>query len=197
MYRAVKNILPFLLSGLFIAMPMNTFASNQQTNLGRVSYSGSACPAQSVSVRLSNNKNLLKINFKKYSVDTSGKNRKNLRKKCNIIIPIQVKKGWSVSLISANYYGKQTLPSGSYSNVTTAYSFAGKRGVKFHTSFKGPNHKTYNLHDPLSNFANVWSKCGGTAKIRINSSVLVKPNALSSLTTQHSLSTKLRYRKCQ
>ena len=197
MYRAAKNILPFMISSLLLVTPMNTSATNSLTHLGKVSYSGNACPAKSTSVRLSNNKKLLKINFKKYSVNTGGSNRKNIRKKCSITVPIRVKKGWSVSLISANYRGKHTLPSGSSASVTTAYSFAGQRGRKFHSSFKGPNHKAYNLHDPLSHFANVWSKCGGTAKIRISSSVLVKPNALTSLTTQQSFSTRLRYRKCQ
>ncbi|MCK5896981.1 MAG: DUF4360 domain-containing protein [Cocleimonas sp.] len=155
-----------------VAIAKSTNLSINETSLGIPSYSGSACPKKSVAINLNDNKDVIRITFEDYRVKSIGKSKKNRRKKCNILIPIQGKKGWSVSLIGTDYTGKLALASGTNASFTNVYSFAGQRGSRFHTDFTGPNDQAYNLHDPLSEFANVWSNSGSETNIRINSSLL-------------------------
>lgn len=177
----------------------NINSNSNKTDLGTSSYSGSACPKKSVAISINDTKDAISVTFKDYLAQSLGKSKNSLRKKCNILIPIQVKKGWSVSLISTDYTGKLTLPSGTDASFTNVYSFAGQRGSRFHTNFKSPNDQPYNLHDPLSEFANVWSGCGNETSVRINSSLLLKPNltgTASTIDARQGFVTKLRYRKC-
>lgn len=203
MHQIIKKIL--LLTLLSLSATISVSAREKvenninHTSLGKPSYSGSACPAQSVSINMNDTKETISITFNDYIVKSAGKGTKNLRKKCNITIPLQVKKGWSVSLIGTDYTGKLQLPSGADASFTNVYSFAGQRGSRFHTNFKGPHNKSYNLHDPLSEFANVWSGCGRATHVRINSSLLLKPNTSSQASTidaRQGFVTQLRYRKC-
>ncbi|HHL19575.1 MAG TPA: DUF4360 domain-containing protein [Thiothrix sp.] len=199
MKRAItRTILLITLNLLTMTQTNAVVDSANKTDLGTSSYSGSACPKKSVSISINDTKDMISVTFKNYIAQSSGKSKKSLRKKCNILIPIQVKKGWSVSLIDTNYTGKLTLPTGAEASFTNVYSFAGQRGSRFHTNFKGPNDQPYNLHDPLSEFANVWSGCGSETHVRINSSLLLKPNttASSTIDARQGFVTKLRYRKC-
>ncbi len=200
MKRAITKITLLIALNLLTMAQTNAVVDNtNKTDLGTYSYSGSACPKKSVSISINDTKDVISVTFKNYIAQSSGKSKKSLRKKCNILIPIQVKKGWSVSLISTDYTGKLTLPSGTEASFTNVYSFAGQRGSRFHTHFKGPNDQPYNLHDPLSEFANVWSGCGNETSVRINSSLLLKPNPTGTASTvdaRQGFVTKLRYRKC-
>lgn len=196
----IKKIALLITIQLLAITQVNAVADyTNKTNLGVSSYSGSACPAKSVVININANKNAIRVKFKNYIVQAKGKSNKSLRKKCNIVIPIQVKKGWSASLISTSYAGKLNLPTGSHASFTNVSTFAGQRGSRFHSNFKNPRNKTYTLHDPLSKFASVWSGCGSATKLRINSSLLLKPNATGTASTvdaRQGFVIKLRYRKC-
>jgi len=204
MTNAIKKITLLIALNLITMTQSNavtdTINSNvNKTDLGIFSYSGSACPKKSVTISINDTKDAISVTFKDYIAQSSAKSKNSLRKKCNILIPIQVKKGWSISLISTDYTGKLTLSSGTDASFTNVYSFAGQRGSRFHTTFKGPNDQAYNLHDPLSEFANVWSGCGSETSVRINSSLLLKPNPTGTSSTvdaRQGFVTKLRYRKC-
>lgn len=200
MTRAANKTLLFILLSLLATTQVSAVENNiNKTNLGSSSYSGSACPTKSVAININDNKDKISITFKDYVVKSAGKDAKSLRKKCSILIPIQVKQGWSVSLIGTDYTGQLALPSGTDASFTNVYSFAGQRGSRFHTNFKGPNKQSYNLHDPLSEFANVWSGCGSETNVRINSSLLLKPNTAGTAAqadARQGFVTKLRYRKC-
>jgi hypothetical protein len=200
MKRAITKITLLITLNVLTMTQTNAVVDNtNKTDLGTSSYSGSACPKKSVSISINDTKDVISVAFKDYIAQSSGKSKNSLRKKCNILIPIQVKKGWSVSLIDTNYTGKITLPAGTEASFTNVYSFAGQRGSRFHTNFKGPHDQPYNLHDPLSEFANVWSGCGSETSVRINSSLLLKPNPTgtsSTIDARQGFVTKLRYRKC-
>jgi hypothetical protein len=204
MKRAIKKMTLLIALNLITITPTHAVTDNSNSNinktdLGTFSYSGSACPKKSVTISINDTKDTISVIFKDYIAQSSGKSKNSLRKKCTILIPIQVKKGWSVSLIGTDYTGKLSLPSGTEASFTNVYSFAGQRGSRFHTAFKSPNNQAYNLHDPLSEFANVWSGCGSETSVRINSSLLLKPTSTgvtSTVDARQGFVTKLRYRKC-
>lgn len=184
---------------LGIAMS-NASAKSKKIQLGRVAYSGSACPSDSVSIGLNSNKTSVHVNFKQYVVEAHGRNQRSSKKTCHIAIPIQVPAGVSISLVSASYKGKVSLPAGTEAKIMNAYSFSGKRGRRFRSVVRGPNTKSYSFNDPLSSFASLWTPCGKDTTLRITTSTRVKTSANSGKTmadSRQGFVTQLRYRSCQ
>ncbi len=209
MIRAIKNTTIFsLLLGISFVLgltPLNASNTVPSISLGRIAYSGSACPNGSVSASLNKNNATLHINFNQYVVEVHGRNQHSLRKTCDIALPIQVPKGVSVSLVSANYNGKVSLPAGSHARFMNAYSFSGRRGSRFKTDLHGPNSNGYSFRDSLSSFASVWSACGKNTTLRITTSTRIKTDGTAAkeakgktlADSRQGFITQLRYRSCQ
>ena len=198
-----KRFLPFaFIIGLFLFATTAIQAAGHKNSisLGRIAYSGNACPSGSVSARLNGGNEQLVINFKQYVVESRGRNQRNIKKTCNIALPIIVPEGISVSLVSANYTGQVSLPKGSHVRFMNAYSFRGRRGSRFRADIHGPHHQGYTFHDPLSSFASIWSACGRDTILRITTSTRIKTNGAdgkSLADPRQGLMTQLRYRSCQ
>ncbi len=203
MRRAVfKNIMISLsaFSILGIMAMSNAFAKSKKVQLGRVAYSGSACPGGSVSTSLNSSKTRIRVNFKRYVVEAHGRNQRSSKKTCHISIPIKVPAGVSISLVSASYKGKVSLPAGTEAKIMNAFSFSGKRGSRFRSVVRGPNTKSYSFNDPLSSFASLWTACGKDTTLRITTSTRVKRGENSGKTmadSRQGFVTQLMYRSCQ
>jgi len=184
-----------------VLLTQTASADLTKTHLGNISYTGSACPKGSVSTSLSSNKKRVTVHFNNYIVTLRGRNQSSSRKKvCTLAIPVKVPKGWSVSLVSANYYGRLELSNGADARIMNEYSFAGTRGGRFRTVFRGPTTRKYSLKDPLTRLAGVWSSCGTNATIRITTSARVKSHgnqSKSEADIRNGLVTRLQYRRCQ
>lgn len=200
MHRAIIYTATLLAAPLVISTPAHSGEGRKGVRLGKVVYSGSACPQGSISARLHQNNTRLKLNFKQYVIEVRGRNKRSIRKTCDISLPLKIPKGMSVSLVSANYSGKVALPIGSHARMTTTYAFTGKRGHRYKTDIHGPHHKGYKFHDPLSALASVWSACGKDARLRIITSTRIKKDAGSGISrtdSRQGFVTRLRYRSCQ
>jgi len=197
MSRAITQAF-ILIVFLGIATP-TTWADIQSIQLGNVKYSGSACPAGSVTTFIEPATAQIHIHFNQYIVEAHGRNQ-GLRKTCQLSIPIKVPNGVSISLVSAEYNGKVALPTGGQARIMNAYSFSGRRGMRFKTEFQGPSTQGYSLHDPLSSFASVWSPCGQDTVLRVTTSTRIKTrtsNHRAYADSQQGFVTQLRYRSCQ
>ncbi len=203
MNRAIAKagILLFVLSSITVVSTTTSSANTQENiRLGKIAYAGNACPKGSVSASLNPKSATLQINFNKYIVETQGRNQHSLRKKCNITVPLSVPKGMSVSLVSAHYKGKVSLPAGSQARIMNTFSFSGRSRSRFRTDLRGPNHHNYHFHDSLSSLAGVWSACGKNTTLRITTSIRIKTNGNAGKAHADSLQgllTQLRYRSCQ
>ena len=143
--------------------------------LGEPGYGGTGCPDGSASVTLSPDAKSLSILFDEYYVEAGGATNKSLdRKSCNIAIPVHVPQGLSVSILTIDYRGFNSLPSGARSVFNVEYFFAGQRGPRFSKTFRGELDQDYLITHKLPATALVWSACGADVNLRTNSSIRVQ-----------------------
>lgn len=172
--------------------------------LGEPGYGGTGCPDGSASVTLSPDAKSLSILFDEYYVEAGGSTNKSLdRKSCNIAIPVHVPQGLSVSILTIDYRGYNSLPSGARSVFNVEYFFAGARGPTFSKTFNGALDKDYLITNKLKASALVWSKCGADVNLRTNSSIRVQTKqnkeALATVDSQDvsaAIVYALQWKKC-
>ncbi len=146
-------------------------------SIGVPGYGGNGCPQGSASAILSPDSKTLTVLFDQYSAEagkTSG--RKLDRKACNLAIPVHIPQGLSISILSIDYRGFNSLPSGGVSEMNVEYFFAGSRGPQYRKRFYGPVSSDYLLNNTLAAGAIVWSACGADTILRANTSVVATTN---------------------
>lgn len=195
------------LSSALVALTLGLTATSAQAaavTLGDPSYGGSGCPAGSASASISPDGTALSILFDSFTVEAGGPNANVARKSCNLSIPVKVPNGFSVSLIDADYRGFVDAPRGSMARLDTEYFFAGTRGPKFSTTFNGPYSNTYTKSHRLAATSNVWSACGASVNLRVNSGMMVRAGrgaeALASVDSadfKSGVVYHLQYRSCR
>lgn len=169
----MKKILA--IAALLIAGSVASVSYADDIALGEPGYGGTGCPDGSASVTLSPDAKSLSILFDEYYVEVGGATNKSLdRKSCNIAIPVHVPQGLSVSIITVDYRGYNSLPSGASSTFAVEYFFAGVRGPTFNKTFNGELDKDYTITNKLQATALVWSACGADVNLRTNSSIRVR-----------------------
>ena len=172
--------------------------------LGKPGYGGTGCPDGSASVTLSPDAKSLSILFDEYYVEAGGSTNKSLdRKSCNIAIPVHVPQGLSVSILTIDYRGYNSLPSGARSVFNVEYFFAGQKGPTFSKTFNGSLDKDYLITNKLKASALVWSKCGADVNLRTNSSIRVQTKqnkeALATVDSEDinaAIQYQLQWKKC-
>ena len=172
--------------------------------LGEPGYGGTGCPDGSASVTLSPDAKSLSILFDEYYVEAGGATNKSLdRKSCNIAIPVHVPQGLSVSILTIDYRGFNSLPSGARSVFNVEYFFAGQRGPRFSKTFRGELDQDYLITNKLQATALVWSACGADVNLRTNSSIRVQTRqnkeALASVDSEDinaAIKYQLQWKRC-
>lgn len=145
--------------------------------LGVPGYGGNGCPAGSASVTLSPDYTALSILFDRYIAEAGGATNRTLdRKSCNISIPVQVPQGYSVSLFKIDYRGFAAIPPGGYGVFRAEYFWAGSRGPDFVINRHEPYNGNFLLQDELEARSIVWSRCGQSIILRVNTSTEISTN---------------------
>jgi len=172
--RSLSQIFSTLLvsAAAISSLPANAAMDIQ---LGIPGYGGTGCPANTASVTLSPDQKELSILFDQYTVE-AGNGRTMDRKSCNLSIPVHVPQGYSISLFQVDYRGFTSLPAGARGQFNAEYFFAGSRGVRASKSFFGPTSDMYDFTNHLAAEALVWSACGDSVNLRVNTSMLVQTN---------------------
>jgi hypothetical protein len=160
-----------------------------QVTIEGAGYGGSGCPAGSASVTVSPDGQELTILFDKFIA-------KNGRKSCNLSIPIRVPQGFQISLYDADYRGY--VAPRTVGSLRAEYFFAGTRGPVFQRTFRGETN--YNVRDSLATVANVWSRCGDSLNMRVNSAMTARgagDATVDSFDLSHrGLVYHIKYRSC-
>ncbi|BAZ41954.1 hypothetical protein NIES4101_79220 [Calothrix sp. NIES-4101] len=131
-------------------------------------YGGSGCPGGTASISFSPNGQKLTIRFNQFIA--RGNKPNESRKNCNLTIPVRVPKGYQVSLNNASYRGN--VAPRTTGKLRAEYFFAGQPGSIFSRAFTGK--REYNVRDSLRNKTNVWSRCGDSVNMRVNSSMIAQ-----------------------
>ncbi len=157
---------------------MSATAMAQSLQLGVPAYGGTGCPAGSASVTVSPAQDAVSILFDQY-VTEAGRttNRRIDRKSCNITVPVRVPQGYSVAVLQVDYRGYNAVPSGGYSRFDADYFWAGSQGVRISRVFNGPLNDNFSVTDNLIATTLVWTPCGASVNLRVNSSMMAQSNS--------------------
>ncbi len=161
-------------------MIVSASAANAQSGLqlGLPEHGGTACPQGTVSASVSPDGNEVSILFDQYVAEAGGSTGKSLdRKSCNIAIPVLVPQGYSVSIFQVDYRGFAAIPRGGRGQFNVEYFFAGSRGVRTTKNLRAGSESDYIFTDRLQATALVWSACGASTNLRMNTSMLVGSNS--------------------
>lgn len=174
---------------LFVATLATLFAVSQAEaqnglRLGEASYGGTGCPAGTASVTVSPNQDAISILFDNFVAEAGNTTGRRLdRKACSISIPVQVPNGYSVAVFQTDYRGFNLIPgAGAYTQLDTEYFWAGVRGPKFSRRFSGPQTDNYTQSNGVIASTLVWTPCGASVNLRVNSSIMAMSNGAMSQT---------------
>jgi hypothetical protein len=172
----MKKIIGML--SLIAAVAASSAAHAQSgIRLGQPAYGGNGCPAGSASATLSPNEDTLSLLFDSYMAEAGGVTGRRVdRKACNIAIPVTVPQGYSISVFKVDYRGFNSLPSGAFSRFAVEYFFAGSVGPRQQKTFVGPSNSDYLLTSNLQATSLVWTPCGASTNLRVNSSMMTQTN---------------------
>lgn len=164
------------------AMMISSMAEAQLApgiRLGNPAYGGPGCPAGTASVTLSPGEDAISILFDQFVVEAGGTTGKRVdRKSCNLSIPVRIPQGYSVSVIQTDYRGFNLIPgAGAYNRLDTEYFWAGIRGPRFSQVYNGPQNMDYTQTNGIMATSLVWSACGASITLRVNSSIMTQTNA--------------------
>ncbi len=191
----MMKLLKALIVTTLVTLPISPAFAESQVQIQGASYGGSGCPDRSASVSVSPDGQELTVLFDKFSA--LGNDPSQSRKSCNLSIPIKVPEGFQISLYDADYRG-YVAPSTS-GTLRAEYFFAGNRGPVFQRTFNGENN--YNVRDSLATVADVWSACGDSTNMRVNTSMSARGKGAATVDSfdlaHRGLVYHIKYRSCR
>ena len=172
---------------LFLSTVTTTLIMSQafadDIHLGTPNYGGNGCPQGTASATLSPDRQSLSILFDSYIAEAGGHTGLNVdRKSCNIAIPVHVPQGYSISVFKVDYRGYTFVPAGGSARFNVEYFFAGQRGPSMARTFPGFVNNNYLISNNIAASAMVWSGCGESVNLRINSSMMALTNSSKAQT---------------
>lgn len=165
-----------LISAIALLASSQVFA--QGIRLGTPAYGGTGCPSGTASVTLSPSEDAISVLFDQFVTEAGGTTGRRIdRKSCNLTIPVHVPGGYSVSVFSVDYRGFNAVPAGGYNRLTSEYFWAGIRGPRVDRTYYGPQATDYIATDNLIASAFVWSPCGQSVNLRVNTGMMSMANS--------------------
>lgn len=164
--------------GAATVVMMSASAMAQGLELGVPAYGGTGCPAGTASVSVSPAQDAVSILFDQYVAEAGRTTGRRIdRKSCNITVPVRVPQGYSVAILTVDYRGYNAIPAGGYSRFDAEYFWAGSQGPRISRVFNGPTNDIYSITDNLIATTIVWTPCGASVNLRINSSMMAQANS--------------------
>ncbi|MEH2423840.1 MAG: DUF4360 domain-containing protein [Nostoc sp.] len=155
-------------------------------------YSGRGCPTNTVTVTPSLDFQILSIQFNQYIAVAN--NQAQSYRTCNLVIPIKLPQGIQVSFYDADYRGY--VSPATTGKLQAEYFFFGP-GPVFTRNVIGES--DYFVRDSLVTYANIWSRCGATVNMQVNTSMRatgIGKATVGSPDLAQGLVFHLRYRSC-
>ncbi|MBF0361595.1 MAG: DUF4360 domain-containing protein [Oligoflexia bacterium] len=163
--------------GLLLMLTSLSVLAAPDIRLGMPGYGGTGCPAGSADVTLSPDRSSISILFDQYVAEAGGVTRRSFdRKTCNVSVPVLVPGGYSVSIFKIDYRGYVNVPIGGRADFNVEYFFAGSQGPRYKKTFYGRYDDEYFLTNTLQASAVIWSPCGQSVNLRVNSAMVAKSN---------------------
>ncbi len=147
-----------------------------------ISFAGTGCPAGSVAGLFASDLTAFHMYFDDFVAETGpGVPFSAKRKNCQISIDFDLPSGWSYSVASVEYKGYVALDSGVSAQQTSTYYFQGQSAqARLSSTMYGPAAHGYTIRDTLGISGLVWSPCGLSRALNVNSQVLVNSTSSAS-----------------
>lgn len=166
--------------GLFILSSLLLTKGYAQVQSGPAQYSGTGCPAGTVSTVFSPDGATFSVIFDSFIV--SSQNRSVDRRDCGILVPLLIPENMSLVIDQADFRGFVNLPAQTRADLQSAVALSKRlsdgsmtRGIPMGVSqsVSGPLQTEYLVSSRIRNNKNAFP-CGGEIFLRINSSILVQ-----------------------
>lgn len=140
-----------------------------------IAYAGSGCPAGSVAENISPDRQAFTLLFDSYIAEAGpGVPPGNKRRNCTLNVDLDFPGGWSYSLFTVDYRGYASLDRNVTGMQTSKYHFQGGVGTgSMSTRLAGAFDDDYQIRDALTVSAQIWSPCGASRALNINTDVRV------------------------
>ncbi|KAL7752312.1 hypothetical protein RI367_002358 [Sorochytrium milnesiophthora] len=143
-----------------------------------ITYGGSGCPQGTAAVTLNDEKTTFTIAFDQFVASVGpGVPITDSRKSCQLNAKVHVPQGFQFSIFTADYRGAVNLDAGVTASIGSLYYFAGRLDqTSIQSPFKGPINQDYTFRDAVPLASVVWSACGETDNLNINTRIQVNQN---------------------
>lgn len=144
-----------------------------------IKYAGSGCPAGSVGADVAGDLKAFTLLFDQYQANVGpGIPMIQKRKNCQINLALEIPGGWSYTLFTVDTRGYVSLEPGVRALQQSLYYFQGQmRSGRLQTVVYGPADRNYVARDQISMENQVWSPCGVSRSLNINTEVRVDNSA--------------------
>ncbi|KAF4615553.1 hypothetical protein G7Y89_g15308 [Cudoniella acicularis] len=184
-FNMFPNLLTLALAATAYALPAATNASVSpdptQVSIKGITYGGSGCPQGTLGSFISADRQTFTLIFDNYVASIGpGVAVTENRKNCQLNLELAYPGGFQYSILSTVYRGYVSLDAGVNGLQASTFYFSGESGqTTTSTTFKGPIDGNYEAVDNVNLASTVWSPCGSTAALNINSQVRLTANSSS------------------
>jgi hypothetical protein len=140
-----------------------------------ITYAGSGCKAGSVAISMNDPKTVVTLAFDSYMASIGPTAVfTDKRKNCNLNIKLHYPPGYQYTLYQLDYTGHADLDKDVKATQRSTYWFAGEQPrATLQTSWVGKFSDNFSLRDTLVNKSWVWSPCGASTTLNINTEVFL------------------------
>ncbi len=147
-------------------------------------FSGSGCPAGSVSVAFAPDYSEVSVLFDRFTVEAGGAGLpKKASKDCRIQIPVEVPRGTQVAFARIDYRGFYDLPDHARAKLVVRNAFRGRNGPGISRDFSGAATTDFLESNHVNDAEIRWSPCGGLDGITLITSLELHSNKERALVT--------------
>lgn len=166
-----------------------------QVQIRGVTYGGTGCPQGTVGSQISADRSVMTLIFDSYIASIGpGIAVTEQRKNCQLNVDILYPGGFQYSILSADYRGYSSIQKGVTGTLKSTYYFSGQTAQSStEYSFIGPVTGDYLKHDEADSTSVVWSPCGASGMLNINSQVRLTSSNSSATGLLTTDSTDLKF----
>jgi len=174
-----------------------SYPDPNQVFIRNITANGSGCPIGSVGSDISPDAKAFTLTFSDYQAEMGpGIPLSESRKNCQVSVAMNIPQGWSYTLLKVDYRGFATLDPGVIGQQRSTYYFQGASGRtnsgSLFTNMYGPYSKDFIVSDDIEIQDLVWSPCGVTRSLNINTEVRLQgPRGSRGYITQDSIDGEL------
>ncbi|RPA89576.1 hypothetical protein L873DRAFT_621952 [Choiromyces venosus 120613-1] len=208
-YSIAALVLGFF-AALSVAAPAPTPADDVDPNqvyIEALSYAGSGCKAGTAAISKSADARTVTIAFDSYVASIGpGVPFVDRRKNCNLNVKLHYPGGFQYTLYQTDYTGYADLEVGVTATQRSTYWFAGflNERATLQTTWYGAFVNNYAFRDVIGHDAWVWSPCGASTNLNIDTQLTLANNPASASgfittdTIDHKVKTifGVRWRRC-